>query len=261
MSLKIEHHDSRRIVYSDLKINENPKLREILISEKLQELIKKTPSNTIIVLGGDGTLLETIHQFYMEDVVFLGINYGTKGFLMNGVAILESENQFSITSYPLLECRVDDRVFVAFNEFDIKAGDGKMLHVDIKLLPDHDIVIVGDGIVISTPAGSTGYNASLGGPILPHNIPAYIVTPKAAWKPRGLSPVIISDQDIIEICPIGRKTPVEVYADGQRIFHEFVNSIPMILSQRSSAVHLLVPSNDTDHWKKKVLLEQGFIQT
>ncbi len=258
MTLKLEHLWNRRLAYNSFKYKENPVLREIISSEKLQKLIEKTPENTIVVLGGDGTLLEAIHLFYREEVIFLGINYGTKGFLMNPVSIFESQEDFTLTSYPLLECSVDGEKFIAFNEFDIKAGDGKMLHVDLCLLPENHITIVGDGIVISTPAGSTGYNASLGGPILPHDIPAYIITPKAAWKPRGQSPVIISDQDTIQICPIGRKTPVEMYADGQRIKHTFTNGVPITLVQKSGAVHLLVLGHGTDHWKAKVLSEQGF---
>ncbi len=260
MTLHIDTHGTRRIAYSQYKAREKPELAEIVQSSELLGLLDYLPDNTIVVLGGDGTLLEAIHQFYTEDVVFLGINYGTKGFLMNPISIFEKPKKFQTHSYPLLECRTEDQVFVAFNEFDIKAGDGKMLHVDAILLPDHHIEIVGDGIVISTPAGSTGYNASLGWPILPHDTSAFLLTPKAAWKPRGLSPLIISESDTIEIRPVGRKTPVEIYADGQRIVYDFENGSLLTVTQKSDCIRLLVPESESDHWKNKVLAEQGFIQ-
>ena len=83
------------------------------------------------------------------------------------------------------------------NEIDIRSGNGKMISLDVSLSHKHAMSIEGDGIIISTPAGSTGYNSSLGGPIIPHTLNAFVITPKAPWKPRRQTPILINDAETI----------------------------------------------------------------
>lgn len=247
------------VLYSDFKFHENLELQEVLQSQKLEVFLQDVDNNTLVVLGWDGTLLEALSLNYRRKMPFLGINFWNKWFLLNDVWVLDSRNSLERRDYSLLEMCIDGSVCaVALNEFDIKAGDGKMLDLKISVWEGHILSLLGDGIIVSTPIGSTGYNSSLWGPILPHNSNSYILTPKAPWKPKGLSPIIFSDSEVLTIETQGRQSPIELYADGRIVEKYDHENISLSLRKSSVSVTFLVSCEQSCSWDDKVFEEQWF---
>ena len=249
------------VLYSEYKFEENEELREILSSQKLQVFLENIPNDVIVVLWGDGTMLEAIWEHYLQQRDFLGINFGNKGFLLNSGEILDNDTKLEERVYPLLEMCIDDTLCaIALNEFDIKAWDGKMLDLDLVIAKGHHLSILWDGIIVSTPIGSTGYNSSLWWPILPHNLSSYILTPKAPWKPKWLAPIILSDDIVLTINTQGRQSPIELYADGRMIEKYETEDISLVLKKSDVSVRFLVSAKQSDGWDSRVLEEQGFLK-
>src|SRR2546429_1033231 len=139
----------------------------------------------IVSIGGDGTLLWTAQQAAAAHIPVLGINAGRLGFLTQvklgeeGTALDRwAAGQFTLQHRALLEARVDDRVFLALNDVTVHKG------IEINLIRIEAFVdghpagrFDADGVIVSTPTGSTGYALSLGGPILHPDLRAIVVMP------------------------------------------------------------------------------------
>ena len=246
------------VLFSEYKMQENAQLKNFLASSIFKNFLKKLKKWVLVVGGWDGSMLEAIAWEYQRKLPFLGINFGHKWFLLNDVSILKGDTQFQKRQYPLLECIVKGKKGIAFNEFDIKAGDGKMLDLDICVMQGHILNVLGDGLIISTPTGSTWYNSSLGWPILPHGLNTFVVTPKAPWKPRGLSPIIMKNNQVMKITTKGRLTPVEIYVDGREFLKLNEKDIEIKIKQSRQSVTLLISREHLSYWDNKVLEEQGF---
>ncbi|MDD3144809.1 MAG: NAD(+)/NADH kinase [Candidatus Gracilibacteria bacterium] len=251
------------IYYDDYKIEENKELKDFLESSYLKEIINSFEEKIIVVLGGDGTMLRAIKENYDKKMPFLGINFGHKGFLLNGKDYIKPNLSYIERKYPLLEIELQSEGIVkkaiAVNEIDIRSGNGKMVSLDISLSKNQVINIEGDGIVVTTPAGSTGYNSSLGGPIIPHTLNAFAITPKAPWKPKLQAPVLINDNQLIEIKNVGRKNMCEIYFDGKEFLKTKENNYFDVTIKKSEiGIRLIIASEYLDIWDNKVLSEQGF---
>lgn len=203
-------------------------------------------------------MLEAIALNYQRKQPFLGINLGNKGFLLNDLSVLTGEAHFEKRKYPLLECKCAWKKKVALNEFDIKAGEGKMLDLNISLGEWHDIHVLWDGLIISTPTGSTWYNSSLWWPILPYGLNTYVLTPKAPWKPKGLAPIILKDTVKLTLETMGRNSPLEIYADGREFIKTQEKNIEISIKKSTHQVTLLISKKHLSYWDNKVLEEQGF---
>lgn len=173
-----------------------------------------------IVLGGDGTIIQTAYNLMAHDIPILGVNLGTLGFL----AEIEKQNVFEaldrlikddyqIEKRIMVEGKIiynneqtgqnDDSLFSALNDVVItRKGLSRIISLHIYV---NDILVdmfKGDGVIISTPTGSTAYNLSAGGPIVTQGAEVLVITPIC---PHSLSPrsVVVSAEDIIKIV-IGR---------------------------------------------------------
>ena len=244
------------VFYSKYKYDENPELRDFLKSEDLRNLIISIKENIIVVLWWDGTMLDAIRQYHMKEIPFLWINFWTKGFLLNNKDITKKENTFTKREYPLLHCQINgDEKQIAVNEIDIRASWGKMVDLDVTL-SWQKINIKSDAIIISTPVWSTGYNSSLGGPIIPHTIKAFVITSKAPWSPRNQQPIIVNDTEEIIIENVWRKSPISIYSDGKIITDSLEEKLRIHIWKNKKTIDLLIA--DLDSWDAKVLQEQGF---
>ena len=160
-----------------------------------------------LVLGGDGTILRGLKYFGKNRVPVLGINTGHLGFLASAdmkdisetISLLSSGN-YRIEHYPLLRGETSSgQILTATNDFcinrSILAG---ILHLDLFL--DQDLVasIAGDGVVISTPLGSTAYGLSCGGPILDPALPAMLVVPICAHQ-LSLRPLVVPESMAVTV--------------------------------------------------------------
>ncbi|MBR2295987.1 MAG: NAD(+)/NADH kinase [Clostridia bacterium] len=143
-----------------------------------------------IVLGGDGTILRSAKRFYGKDILLFGINFGHLGYLsaispneaIDGIERLVSGN-YIIEQRTMLEGEIirngkSEAHFIGLNEACVfRSSLMHALRAELSINKKHTETIIGDGVVISTPTGSTAYNLSLGGPILTPTSKSMVVTP------------------------------------------------------------------------------------
>ena len=218
-------------------------------------------SDLIVVGGGDGFMLKTIKNLYKFKKPFYGINCGSVGFLMNRYMtqkISEKINRSKIsTIYPLQVQTIDKKrkknSFLAVNELSLfrqsKQTSLLQLKINKKILIKR---LVGDGILISTPAGSTAYNLSVNGPILSLNSKKLAITPISPFRPRRWKGKIVSDKTNIFIHNLDpKKRPVAAVADN--------NEIRNVVSTKASinkAIKIKLLFNSNESLLKKIKSEQ-----
>lgn len=250
------------ICFDDYKIEENHSLRDFLESDFLKETIDSFKEKIIVVLGWDGTMLRAIKENYEKNMPFLWINFWHKWFLLNSRDSIKQNTSFLERQYPLLEIELETnweiKKAIAVNEIDIRSGNWKMISLDISLTKKQSINIEWDWILISTPAWSTGYNSSLGWPIIPHTLNAFVMTPKAPWKPKLQAPVLMRDDEIIEIKNVWRQNIAEIYFDSVEFFKS--NEFNLKVQKYKDNIRLLIWKDYLDTWDNKVLSEQGFLE-
>jgi NAD+ kinase len=159
-------------------------------------LVEPKDANILIVFGGDGFMLHSLHRYQNLNKPVYGINCGTVGFLMNSANItttnelLERLNKAETTELHPLKMQVqtcDEKTFMhhAINEVSLLRQTSQAAKIRIIV---NDVVrldcLVGDGVILSTPAGSTAYNFSARGPILPLGASLLALTPLSTFRPR-----------------------------------------------------------------------------
>ncbi len=193
-----------------------------LIGLPLDELCQR--ADFLISVGGDGTLLSVVRKSFKYDKPVLGINLGTLGFLTdismhqlpNFIKDLKN-NIYKIDGRMMIEGSVNLNKFVAFNDIVIsRKSISSMIKIAAKIDGKHFNSYFGDGVIISTPTGSTAYNLSVGGPIVYPLTEAFIVTPVA---PHSLTqrPLVMPADFEIEFKITDNQGAV-VIVDGQVIY-------------------------------------------
>ena len=187
--------------------------------------IKK--SEIIVIGGGDGFMLKTIKKFYKFNKPFYGINCGSIGFLLNKYVskdIHTKINRAKVTTiYPLQINTINkarkSKSFLAVNELSLLRQSKQTAFLKLKI--NQKVLIkklIGDGVLLSTPAGSTAYNLSVNGPILSLNSKKLAITPISPFRPRRWSGRIVSDKNIVYISNLdAKKRPVAAVADNNEI--------------------------------------------
>ena len=209
----------------------------------LEELCLKV--DFLISVGGDGTLLSVVRKSFKFDKAVLGINLGTLGFLTD-ISMEQlpkfiedlKKNIYKIDNRMMVEGSVNLNKFVAFNDIVIsRKSISSMIKIDGKIDGKHFNSYYGDGVIISTPTGSTAYNLSVGGPIVYPLTEAFIVTPVA---PHSLTqrPLVMPADFEIEFKIIDNQGAV-VIVDGQDIYEVEQNqSIKIkIASKKAKMIH------------------------
>ena len=178
----------------------------------------------VVVLGGDGTLLSIAHLAAQRDVPVLGINMGDLGFLTE-VPLDEmyltldtflGGDEKIVSPRRMLETKTKDNVYYCLNDVVINKGAlSRMIQCKIWINEKEVTTFRSDGLIISTPTGSTAYSLSAGGPIIQPLIPAIIIAPIC---PHTLSfrPMVISDSSMIKIRLLTEGEEVYLTLDGQR---------------------------------------------
>jgi len=186
-----DHHTQIQAALEELR-RELSGNSEIIVSEVIlnDEPARSTDADLAVVLGGDGAILRACRSFGRTQIPILGVNLGRLGFLadLSPAAFRElipdlQSRQFEIVSHLMFECvhkRADGVTdcYLGLNEVAILSGASLQL-IDIQLSIDGETVTTfsGDGLIISTPVGSTAHNLSAGGPILRQDLKAFVVTP------------------------------------------------------------------------------------
>ena len=185
----------------------NKKSRQIK-SQLLKKLNnnKVNKSNTVIVIGGDGFMLQTLKKNQKSKKIFYGINSGNYGFLMNKfssktiIKNLSKANMISISPLQMIvkNNKNQTRKYIAINEVSIlrqsrQAASLSIYHGSKKIIKK----LVSDGVLVSTPAGSTAYNLSVHGPILSLNSKKLSISPISPFRPRRWKGKIVNDKSKI----------------------------------------------------------------
>lgn len=197
----------------NLKLDVNYKL--------ISEEISNFESDMIIILGGDGTLLRTQSKMTREIPIF-GINMGTVGFLTE-IEVKDTfktlkkilKGDYFIEKRSKLNVSHENHHFSALNEVVIATDTpSKMLHFEIEV--DGEVVeeFRADGLIVSTPSGSTAYSMSAGGPIVDPNIEAFIIIPICPYK-LGVRPFVVSDKSEIVVRLLKKGKNAMFVMDGQ----------------------------------------------
>ena len=234
------------------------KIKKFIIKEIKSYHLKK--SNLIIVIGGDGFMLQALKKNKISSNLFYGINSGNYGFLMNKFSrknLIKNLSRAKMISISPLEMIVrgkkKSKKFLAINEVSILRQSRQAANVSIKIGSKYIIKkLISDGVLVSTPAGSTAYNLSVHGPILSLNSKKLSIAPISAFRPRRWKGKIISDKSKIIIRNLNsNKRPISAVADNMEVRN--ANSI-IIQTKNKIKFNLLYDS--TTSLQKKIKLEQ-----
>ena len=210
-----------------IKIISDKNFRSQKIKISLSNLLKKfepKKSNLTIVVGGDGFMLQTLKKNQKSKKLFYGINSGNYGFLMNKFSpktITKNLDKAKMISISPLEMIVRNnknqfRKYLAINEVSILRQSRQAASLSISHGSKQVIKrLVSDGVLVSTPAGSTAYNLSVHGPILSLNSKKLSISPISPFRPRRWKGKIISDKSKIIIKNLNpKKRPISAVADN-----------------------------------------------
>lgn len=219
-------------------------------------------ADVVVALGGDGLMLQTLHQHLRSNKPIYGMHRGTVGFLMNEFSPHELRGRLAAAHesviHPLLMRATDihGEIFIchAINEVSLfrqsaQAARLRILIDERERMPE----LMADGVLIATPAGSTAYNLSVQGPILPINAALMALTPISAFRPRRWRGALLPNTAyvIIEVLE-GEKRPVAAVAD-----HDEVRDVCRVevLSDKTLAMRMLF---DPGHSLEERILREQF---
>ncbi len=171
-------------------------------------------SNVIVVLGGDGLMLQTLKKYQRYNKPFYGINRGTIGFLMNKFKkyninkSISKAKLFSISPIEMEARTKNNKTFsaIAINEVSLLRQSRQT--ASLQIVSGNKVIIkklISDGVIISTPAGSTAYNLSVHGPILSINSKKLAVTPISPFRPRRWKGKILPSSSLIKVINLNIK--------------------------------------------------------
>lgn len=227
------------------------------------ECVGVDAAEAIVVLGGDGTMLSAIHTHMDKQVPIYGMNRGHVGFLLNEYSADDLDERLAAATdtivHPLrtLVRTVEGSKWdpLAINDVAITRQGGQA--AKLKISVDGKVRIeelIGDGLIVSTPVGSTAYNRSAGGPILPLEAPMLALTPICAFRPRHWKGAIIPDNlqiDVEVIDAVNR--PVMAMADSFEI--RDIASV-RVAPDHTKKIHILCDPGRS--WSDKLLNEQFY---
>ena len=220
-------------------------------------------ADAIVVLGGDGFMLDILKQYQDLDLPFYGINKGTVGFLMNqnqNENLLNKLNQAEETIIHPLKMhakKIDgsEEDHLAINEISILRSGSQA--AKLKIVVDNLVrleELVCDGALVSTPAGSTAYNYSAHGPILPIDSNILALTAMAAFRPRRWRGALIPSNAKIEFfIKDSNKRPVSAYADSKE-----VKNISCVKIESEDDVYYKLLFDKGHGLQERILREQFF---
>ena len=191
------------------------------------ELVGLDEAEALVVLGGDGFLLESIHAHLEQRIPFFGMNRGTVGFLMNEFRPDELPSRVSdarreqITPLRMISTDIHGKVreALAYNEVALVRASGQAANLSISV--DGKVrmeTLIADGVMVATPAGSTAYNLSVNGPVLPLGSNVLAMTPISPFRPRRWHGALLPRLAEIELKNLdAQKRPVGASADGKEV--------------------------------------------
>jgi len=249
-----------RIAFVASPAPEAQRAREVL-SRRYGD-VAASDAEVVVALGGDGLMLQTLHALMPSGTPIYGMNRGTVGFLMNEYAEDGLQERLGAADtaviHPLVMRARDvggqEQQHRAFNEVSLfrqfnQAARLRILINGIERLDE----LIADGVLVATPAGSTAYNLSVQGPIIPLNAPLLALTPISPFRPRRWrGGVLLHDtaRVTIEVLDAERR-PVAAVADHDEV--RSVSSVDIAMDHRTAMNLLFDPGHSLD---ERILREQ-----
>ncbi|RFF28339.1 NAD kinase [Wenzhouxiangella sp. 15181] len=221
-------------------------------------------AEVLVVLGGDGFMLHTLHEHVDRNLPVFGMRLGEVGFLMNRFADddlperIAAAREVVLNPLEMLATNVDGGKHraVAINEVALLRQINQAAHIRILVNGRERVAqLVADGVLLATAAGSTAYNLSAHGPILPLGTEAVVLTPISPFRPRRWQGAILpaSAEVRFEIVHPERR-PVSATAD----YDEFRNVVSVDVKQQRNVTHRLL--FDPEHSLEERILSEQFFQ-
>ena len=248
---------NKTLIISD-KNSRSLKIKKTILKLLNKEKIKR--SNIIIVIGGDGFMLQILKKNKNLKKSFYGVNSGNYGFLMNKFSkklIIKNLTKAKTVNISPLEMLVKTKnkikKNIAINEVSILRQSRQAANLSITNNSKYIIKkLVSDGVLVSTPAGSTAYNLSVHGPILSLNSKKISIAPISAFRPRRWAGKIVSDKSKVVITNLNpKKRPISAVADNV----EVRNAKKIIIKVQNKIKFSLLYDKNTS-LQKKIKLEQ-----
>lgn len=218
-------------------------------------------ADVVVALGGDGLMLQTLHRHIHRGTPIYGMNLGTIGFLMNTfketglLQRLRQARQVSLTPLRMLAINTRGRAHevIAINEVSMLRSSRQTARIAVsvdgrKRLPE----LYCDGVLVATPAGSTAYNLSAHGPILPLGAGLLALTPINAFRPRRWRGALLPNRAHITVTALEtEKRPVSAVADAT----EFRNVVKVDIEQ-ARTIDLYMMFDPGHNLDERILAEQ-----
>ena len=242
----------------------SPAPEALAAREELIGLYGQTPqedANIVVALGGDGFMLQTLHNTMNSGKRVYGMNRGSVGFLMNDYrteCLAERIDAAVETAFHPLQMTTQNQdgsksIALAINEVSLfrQSYQAAKLKVEIDGHVRLEELIC-DGLMVTTPAGSTAYNLSAHGPILPLEAPLLAITPVSAFRPRRWRGALLPNKVTVDITVLeAEKRPVNAVADNSEV--KSVLSVRIAQSEDTTARILSDPDRS---WSDRILAEQ-----
>ena len=244
--------------------SENPEAKEALkVLIKRYDQTKLELSDVIIAIGGDGMLLKALRNSIEKNKPVFGLNKGNVGFLMNELSFDNLENRIQtarkVKMHPLFMSahKINGNIFteLAVNEVSILRQTHQAAHLKITVDKKERLnELVCDGILVSTPIGSTAYNLSARGPIIPLNANILALTPISSFRPRRWRGALLPQRVKIRIEVLNFDTrPVSATADN--VEARDINYIE-ISTDKTKKLTIL---HDSDHSLDERIMKEQFL--
>lgn len=228
--------------------------------QEVQDLVKPTTieqfpkyADIIICFGGDGTILRIAKHLVEDTIPIMGVNVGHLGFLAEfSIAELDDaienvmKGSYRIVDRSVLETNFKGKKYYAINEFVVeKSGSSRMLTLQTHINRHHVADYRSDGVILTTPSGSTAYSLSCGGPILTPSTQVLGITP---ISPHTLTvrPLIISDSSEVTFTLLSNVAEANIVADGTVI--GTLQHLDAIKIKKSEFVVKLIKRSDTTYF-------------
>ncbi|WAC26777.1 NAD kinase [Ancylobacter sp. SL191] len=249
-----------RIAFVASEAPDAQQARAMLVARYGEEPVED--ADIVVALGGDGFMLQTLHRFRDSGIPIYGMNRGSVGFLMNSFRQDDLPTRIAaaqrVVIHPLMmeATDVNGRLHraPAINEVSLirqsYQASKLRIAIDGKMRMEE---LICDGVLVATPAGSTAYNLSAQGPILPIGTPLLAVTPISAFRPRRWRGALVPDRARVDIAVLeSEKRPVNATADHFQVLN--VVAVRARLDPASSMTMLV----DRDHSMEERILREQF---
>ncbi len=224
---------------------------------------KRTRADAIVVLGGDGFMLQVMHRYIGKNIPIYGMNCGTVGFLMNDFILdglperIESSRKTTLRPLSMYARCADGREVEALAMNEVSLFRESRQAAKLRVTIDHVVrlhELIGDGLLVATPAGSTAYNFSAGGPIIPMNANVIALTPLAPFRPRRWKGALLHHSSSVNVEILNpQKRPVSAVAD----FTEIRDVVSVTICEQHKVTQTLL--FDPEHNLEERITKEQFV--